>query len=138
MNHAQIHFQLTGSGANGATGVLPQNLVELDFKKVAVKFHNMPTGISNQLSLVQTSEEEILLCGGNNRMMNRNVWTINGKNTVTSKVNKDLPLLSPCQEAYSFLEEGLDSKTTWKWLLSVTNQFQSGNTNFPGNGFYVG
>ena len=40
-NHAQIHFQLTVSGANGATGVLAPKLVELDLKKGIVKYHNM-------------------------------------------------------------------------------------------------
>ena len=37
----------------------------------------------------------------------KNVWssrTINGKNTVTSKMNEVMPLLSPCLEAHSFSE----------------------------------
>ena len=46
---------------------------------------------------------------------------MNGKNTVTSKINEDMPLLSPCQEAYSFLEEVVAAQLGSGYPVEQTN-----------------
>ena len=97
---------------------------------------SLPTGISRQPSLVQTSEEEILLCGElNNEQkcleLKDNQWQehSNLKNSRSYASAASMP-------GGIFLFGGMDSRTTWEWLRlpSGTNQWQSGNTNIPGIG----
>ena len=71
-NHVQIHFQLTVSGANGATGVLAPKLVELDLKKGIVKYHNMLRMEDNSVvdnlmkqSSVQMNHVQLIANGAN-------------------------------------------------------------------------
>ena len=100
---------------------------------------SLPTGISRQPSLVQTSEEEILLCGGNYYgrqkclVLKDNQWKphSNLKNSRRWASAVSMPL-------GIFLFGGDFSKTTWEWLSSETNQWQHGNTNIPGRGLYQG
>ena len=100
---------------------------------------SLPTGIDKQPSLVQTSEEEILLCGGRGNEqkcleLKDNQWQEEHSNLKNSRryasaVSMPVGIL---------LFGGEDSRTTWEWLPSGTNQWQSGTTIIPGDRFEMG
>ena len=93
---------------------------------------SLPNGISGQHSLILTSDvEEILLCGGYGNEqkcleLKDNQWEehSNLKNSRAYASAVSMP-------GGIFLFGGSSSRTTWEWLPSGTNQWQSGNTNIP-------
>ena len=98
---------------------------------------SLPTSISNQPSLVQTSDEEILLCGGYGNLqkcleLKDNQWQehSNLKNERTRASAVSMP-----GGIFLFGDIYYDSKTTWEWLPNESNQWQSGTTNIPGIGY---
>ena len=91
---------------------------------------SLPTGISHQPSLVQTSEE-ILICGGSNNGQKCMELKDNQWQEHSNLKNKRIWASAVSLPGGIFLFGGLYSHTTWEWLPSGINQWQSGNTNIP-------
>ena len=98
-------------------------------------FPPLPVGIDEQPSLILTSKEEILLCGG--RPNQKCLELKNGQWQDHSKLkNKrwySAAVYMP-EGIFIFGGEGSRSSITWEWLPSGTNQWQNGNTIIPGYG----
>ena len=97
----------------------------------------MPAEVSNQPSLIQTSEEEILLCGGRNNEqkcleLKDNQWHFH------SNLKTFRYYASAVSMPGGIFIFGGNSATTWEWLPSRTNLWQSGSTNIPGYGLFIG
>ena len=100
---------------------------------------SLPIGIISLPSLVQTSEEEILLCGGVNNgreclKLDNNKWQEHSR--LKNTRHDDASAVSMPGGIYIF--GGNYSRTTWEWLRSGTNQWQIGNSTIPGFGFSDG
>ena len=124
-------------GGYGEEGVLNTTEIFPQGRTCSSNFlPSLPTGISNQPSLVQTSEEEILLCGGSNDWqkcleLKNNQWQEH-----SNLINKRSFASAVSMPGGIFVFGGWVSHRTWEWLPSSgTNQWQSGNTNIPGGGF---
>jgi len=137
-NHEEMTALIVGgwdeSGNNLKTEIIPQG------RTCSNSVPSLPTGISWKPSLVQTSEEEILLCGGYGNSqkcleLKNNQWqdhsNLKNKRTRASAV-------SMLGGIFLFGGRRSRSSTTWEWLPSGTNQWQSGNISIPGNGFKNG
>ena len=99
---------------------------------------SLSTGISWRPSLVLTSEEEILLCGGYGNEQKCLELKDNQWQEHSSLKNERIHASAVSTPGGIFIFGGNDSRTTWEWLPSGTYQWQNGNTNIPGEGFYRG
>ena len=123
---------------------------------------SLPTGISLQPSLIQTSNE-ILLCGETKDVkpyplcpLSKRLCSLRLSESMASSEHKCLELKNNQWKEHSLLKhqrgwssavsmpEGVyifggwgKSKTNWEWLPSGTNQWKSGNIGIPG-GFSSG
>ena len=104
----------------------------------SISFASLPINISGKPSVIQTSNDEILLCGGfRNKQkcleLKNNQWqehsTLKNQRTFASAVSMPGGI---------YIFGGDLSITTWEWLPSGTNQWQSGTTIIPGDRFEMG
>ena len=98
---------------------------------------SLSTGISWRPSLVHTSEEETLLCGGYGNEQKCLELKDNQWQEHSSLKNERIHASAVSTPGGIFIFGGNDSRTTWEWLPKGTNQWQSGNSSIPG-GFWRG
>jgi len=118
-------------GYDGANELQTTEIIPKRSKCSSNTLPSLPTGISFQPSLVQTSEEEILLCGGDGNEekcleLKDNQWQEHS-NLIYKRESASAVSMP---EGIFLFGGGPLSKTTWGWLPSGTNQWQIRNAYF--------